>query len=246
MRLILLISTLLAISAVIPLGLVLTGTFTIPQLAEPSKKQSVLEAVVQAPKEPIREQFPASPEPKQSMAVEAPKQNVSLKFPAPEIIPPPKLPEPLPPQQGQQQPIQEPRAVVPKQDIREGIPSNFVLRSSLVVIRVAFGNEGGNVIRANLTDSMLATYPAVKEALIKLNMTTQEWLRTCRGQDCIAPSMEFRFSEQGLSDFIQMINPPLPMEPNRFVDRIERSYTSLVTYNGVRYLVFIDMTWLSP
>lgn len=225
MRSVVIVATILAVSLAIPAGLLMTGNLTTTQLAQPKEQNA---PVVQAPIEPIKEQLPAAQEPKQSIVAEPPRQDASIK-PSP-----------------QQQPVQMPQAVPPSLNIREGVPSNYVLKVSSVRIRVALGNEGANVVRANLTDAMLTAYPAVKEAFIDLNTTTQIWINTCRGADCIPPSRSLRLNEQELSDFIQLVNPPSYNEPNRFENRIVREYGSVVVYKGVRYLLLIGVLWENP
>ena len=245
MRSIVVITTILVISLALPLGLLLTGSLSLGPLSEP--KQSNIQEAVNVPKEPIREQLQAVPEPKQSVVAEAPKHNASIKPPPDQVAisPPPKLPEAqLPPLQ--QQPVQLPQAVTPKLNIREGVPSNHVLKVSSVRIWVALGNEGANAVRANLTDDMLAQYPAVKEGMINLYSPTQAWLRG-EYPSIRQPSADFKFNEQQLNEFIQLVNPPASYnEPNRFENRVVREYGSVVVYEGSRYLLLIGVLWENP
>mgnify|MGYP001604073783 CR=1 FL=1 len=242
MRTPVIIATILAISIAVPAGLLLTGTLSTTQSIEPTKELNAPGSIVQAPREPVREQLPAAPEPKSNIVAEPPKENAS-KPPEQAAILPPKLPEAQPPQQ----PAQQPQVAVPKQDIREGLPANFILKGSLVTIRVALGNEGVNAIRVNLTDFMLIPYPAIKEALINLNSTTRTYVKTCQHPACVSPpTADFKFTEQALGEFIQLVNPPPPRQPFRLGDEIERKYDSVITYNGVRYSIFIFALWGPP
>jgi len=130
-------------------------------------------------------------------------------------------------------------------NIREGVPANYVLTASLVQIRLAHDPEGRSEIRVNLTDSMLAPYPKIKEALIWVSAAT----RRCPavgdfGPGC-APTADFRFNEEELSEFIQLTNSGLHYS-RTYQGRIDKDGGSVIIYGSDRYLVYILTYWNIP
>lgn len=268
MRLIAIIATILAISIAIPAGLLLTGPLTATQLGDPTKQLNVPESVVQGSRELLKELPPAAPESKPNMVVEPPK-DAPIKPPEQGIIlPPPKLPEAQPPQpaivaQPPQQPVQVPQ--VQQRSVIEGIPPDYALRGALLSIWRAEGDHARDLVRAQLTDADLALFPqlkglhrdanktmSLKQAFQEIDVRMSNWQASCSppnreiGNCPEGPVLYLQLTEAELVPLIGLVNSNTVRQHFEVGGVTERSYDSVVTHNGVRYLVRILTQWTPP
>ena len=239
MRTALVLATLMIFSITIPAGILLSSpSATTGNLGEVPKK-AVSTSVVQNPKEDIPNVAVQVPEP--SRVAEAPKIDV------------PNVAQ-QPPQKPQQEllPLPSIRQEIP----REGIPQNFVFKEARLVVQT-FTATQTRTAKTNLTDMQLIAFSKLKDALLQANTTVEAWKERCKRYDpdrlgigdCgqNPPAIVIALTQDEAAIPIQMINPDPYVEKTVIGSGyIGRYYDSIVSYQGLKYVVSVLVVWGPP
>lgn len=135
---------------------------------------------------------------------------------------------------------------------------NATLSIATLSVRRILGTAGQENIRGEITPSILASNPKLKEAIEKYEAEFAIWEKRCnmneaRRVQCNeegwrAPgSVLLRITNDEFNALKAVLNPGPPLESEgRHKGEIQRLYSTEYIYNGIRYMISLHTGWTLP